>query len=196
MGGISAGDVRRWAPIAVALAFLWAAWRDVESCGQVQANAVFLEQALVLVAVVAGAVVDARCRIIPNAVPVAVVVVHALFLFLQAIAGTENVAALAWQSMAGAVVLGGGLLAFTLAYEALAAPGALGGGDLKLVAALGFAFGWERGLAILLAACVAFALQVAVAAVVARLRGLPPDHTGPFCPAIAAGVFLVPLVFP
>lgn len=54
----------------------------------------------------------------------------------------------------GALVLGGGMLVITAAFEAVARREAFGGGDIKLLAVLGLFLGWERGLLCILAACV------------------------------------------
>ena len=67
-----------------------------------------------------------------------------------------------------------------------AVPGpALGGGDIKLIAALGFALGWERGLLVVMLACVAFACWAAASAIRARLQGRKTPRAFPFAPAIA-----------
>lgn len=72
------------------------------------------------------------------------------------------------SGLVGAVVLGGGLLVLTTAFEMFARKESFGGGDIKLMAALGLFLGVERGFVCLLAACL---LSLLVAAVrVARTR--------------------------
>lgn len=142
----------------------------------------FLEQALLFSMVAAGAVVDAQRRIIPDSVCAGIVLLH--LAFICAFAATEGVSpgAMLADAAFGGLLLGGGLLAFTLAYEALTGSGqALGGGDIKLVFALGFALGLGRGACALALACVVFALY-------AGFLGRRSAH--PFGPALAAGTWL------
>ena len=100
------------------------------------------------------------------------------------------------EALAAAAVVGLGLLAFTLAYEALAKKEALGGGDVKLMAALALFLGLGRSALCLLVACV---VAVAWAALRRRRAGgsgssagsdaSPADAEGTFAfgPALAIG---------
>ena len=97
------------------------------------------------------------------------------------------------DGVVGALVLGGGSLAASLAFEHFTQRPSMGGGDIKLLAAVGLFLGWERGLWCLFAACLAFlAMQV-----VSRFReggeGAGP-RTFPFAPAILVGVLVASIL--
>ena len=97
------------------------------------------------------------------------------------------------DGLAGALVLGGGSLAVSLAFEHFAQRPSMGGGDIKLLAVVGLFLGWERGLWCLFAAClVVLAMQV-----VSRFRegkkGIG-SQTFPFAPAILVGVVIASLL--
>lgn len=146
----------------------------------------FLEQALLFSLVVVGAVVDARRRTIPDAVCAGIVLLHLAFICAYVVVDGRTPGGMLAEAVLGGFALGGGLLVFTLAYEALAsADQALGGGDIKLVFALGFALGLGRGALVLMLACAVFALY---AGLLGRRRAYP------FGPALAAGAYLVFLV--
>lgn len=81
-------------------------------------------------------------------------------------------AASAADGLVGTLVLGGGLLAVTLGYEALSGRRAMGGGDVKLTAAVGLFLGVEGGLVCLMTACVA---SLAMALVLPRLGWRAPS---------------------
>lgn len=172
-------DVHLWAAASLCGAFLLAAWfrPDAGPSPSPIADLLFLERALVFAAVAAGAAVDVRRSIVPNAVPAAIVLLHAAFLLANSLNGNADAVAGLASACAGALAVGGGLLAFTLAYEAATEPGAFGGGDIKLLAALAFAFGWERAALLLAGACAVFALQMLARG---QMRG-----RAPFVPAIA-----------
>ena len=97
------------------------------------------------------------------------------------------------DGLAGALVLGGGSLAVSLAFEHFAQRPSMGGGDIKLLAVVGLFLGWERGLWCLFAAC----LVVLVMQVVSRFRegkkGIG-SQTFPFAPAILVGVAIASLL--
>ncbi|MDO4400726.1 MAG: A24 family peptidase [Coriobacteriia bacterium] len=184
-------DVVAWAALAVTATFILAARWDAGMHPAMAADLLFLEHALVTALLSVAVVTDIRARIIPNAVPVGIVALHAVGIPVVAACGGGALASATAESVAGAAVLGGGLLAFTVAYEALRGGEAMGGGDLKLVAALGFALGIADGAASLFAACVAFALVMGAKALAAVARRQPVPANGPFAPALAAGAFLV-----
>lgn len=97
------------------------------------------------------------------------------------------------DGLVGALVLGGGSLAVSIAFERLAQRPSMGGGDVKLLAAVGLFLGWERGLRCLFAAClVVLAMQV-----VSRVReggkGIA-SQTFPFAPAILVGVAIASIL--
>lgn len=93
------------------------------------------------------------------------------------------------DGLVGALVLGGGSLAASIAFEHLAQRPSMGGGDIKLLAVVGLFLGWERGLWCLFAAC----LVVLVMQMASRFReggkGIGPQ-TFPFAPAILVGVVI------
>lgn len=97
------------------------------------------------------------------------------------------------DGLAGALVLGGGSLAASIAFERLAHRPSMGGGDIKLLAAVGLFLGWERGLWCLFAAC----LIVLVMQMVSRVReggkGIG-SQTFPFAPAILVGVVIASIL--
>ena len=97
------------------------------------------------------------------------------------------------DGLVGALVLGGGSLAASIAFEHLAQRPSMGGGDIKLLAVVGLFLGWERGLWCLFAAC----LVVLVMQMASRFRegrkGIGPQ-TFPFAPAILVGVVIASIL--
>ena len=169
--------VNAWAGVALGATVLLAV------CLPPMSALAFLEQALLFSMVAAGAVVDARRRIIPDAVWVGIVLLHLTFICAYAAVDGLSPGTMLVEAALSGFVLGGGLLAFTLAFETLTgAEQALGGGDIKLVFALGFALGLGRGALALMLACAVFALY---AGLLGRQRAYP------FGPALAVGTCLV-----
>lgn len=97
------------------------------------------------------------------------------------------------DGLVGALVLGGGSLAVSIAFERLAQRPSMGGGDIKLLAVVGLFLGWERGLWCLFAAC----LVVLVMQMASRFReggkGIA-SRTFPFAPAILVGVVIASIL--
>lgn len=97
------------------------------------------------------------------------------------------------DGLVGALVLGGGSLAVSIAFERLAQRPSMGGGDIKLLAVVGLFLGWERGLWCLFAAC----LVVLVTQMASRFReggkGIA-SQTFPFAPAILVGVVIASIL--
>lgn len=97
------------------------------------------------------------------------------------------------DGLVGALVLGGGSLAASIAFERLAQRPSMGGGDVKLLAVVGLFLGWERGLWCLFAAC----LVVLVMQMASRFReggkGIA-SQTFPFAPAILVGVVIASIL--
>lgn len=97
------------------------------------------------------------------------------------------------DGLVGALVLGGGSLAASIAFERLAQRPSMGGGDIKLLAVVGLFLGWERGLWCLFAAC----LVVLVMQMASRFReggkGIA-SQTFPFAPAILVGVVIASIL--
>lgn len=131
--------------------------------------------------------VDMRKRIVPNR---AVLLLAAGWAVLSAAAimlgGTTRGVML--QGIFGAVGLGGFSLASALVLEHICGRAMLGGGDVKLLAALGLYLGFEKGLVMLLFACVLVVLAAALAAVLFALKNKrrPFMRDGvPFAPALS-----------
>lgn len=97
------------------------------------------------------------------------------------------------DGLVGALALGGGSLAVSIAFERLAQRPSMGGGDIKLLAVVGLFLGWERGLWCLFAAC----LVVLVMQIVPRFReggkGIG-SQMFPFAPAILVGVVIASIL--
>lgn len=97
------------------------------------------------------------------------------------------------DGLVGALVLGGGSLAVSIAFERLAQRPSMGGGDIKLLAVVGLFLGWERGLWCLFAAC----LVVLVMQMASHFReggkGIA-SRTFPFAPAILVGVVIASIL--
>lgn len=97
------------------------------------------------------------------------------------------------DGLVGALVLGGGSLAASIAFECLAQRPSMGGGDVKLLAVVGLFLGWERGLWCLFAAC----LVVLVMQMASRFREggkRIASQTFPFAPAILVGVAIASIL--
>ena len=97
------------------------------------------------------------------------------------------------DGLVGALVLGGGSLAVSIAFERLAQRPSMGGGDIKLLAVVGLFLGWERGLWCLFAAC----LVVLVTQMTSRFREGGKEigsQTFPFAPAILVCVVIASIL--
>ena len=97
------------------------------------------------------------------------------------------------DGLAGALVLGGGSLAVSIAFERFAQRPSMGGGDIKLLAAVGLFLGWERGLWCLFAACLVVLAMQAVSRVREGGKGIG-SQTFPFAPAILVGVAIASIL--
>lgn len=93
----------------------------------------------------------------------------------------------------GALVLGGGSLVVSLAFEHFAQRPSMGGGDIKLLAAVGLFLGWERGLRCLFAACLVVLAMQAISRVREGGKGIG-FQTFPFAPAILVGVAIASIL--
>lgn len=153
----------------------------------------FVAYGLVLVLLAVIAAVDVRERRIPNALSGGLVALWLLWRVVLGFAGKhmglgfraeflgpaptvvvppglEVVGDSFAGGIIGAVILGGGLLVLTAAYEAVTHKQSFGGGDIKLMAALGLFLGAERGLVCLLAACLVSVLFALARAAARRVR--------------------------
>lgn len=97
------------------------------------------------------------------------------------------------DGLVGALVLGGGSLAVSIAFERLAQRPSMGGGDIKLLAVVGLFLGWERGLWCLFAACLIVLVMQAVSRVREGGKGIG-FQTFPFAPAILVGVAIASIL--
>ena len=97
------------------------------------------------------------------------------------------------DGLVGALVLGGGSLAVSLAFEYFAQHPSMGGGDIKLLVAVGLFLGWERGLWCLFAACLVVLAMQAVSRVREGGKGIG-SQTFPFAPAILVGVAIASIL--
>lgn len=97
------------------------------------------------------------------------------------------------DGLVGALVLGGGSLAASIAFECLAQHPSMGGGDIKLLAVVGLFLGWERGLWCLFAACLIVLVMQAVSRVREGGKGIG-SQTFPFAPAILVGVIIASIL--
>lgn len=99
--------------------------------------------------------------------------------------------AVALDGLAGAVAVGGGILVFSLAFDAVTKRASLGGGDVKLLFVVGLFLGLAGSLLNLLIACV---LGLAFAVVRGLSTRSAPESVGtkaiPFGPAIAAATVI------
>ena len=97
------------------------------------------------------------------------------------------------DGLVGALALGGGSLAASIAFEHLAHRPSMGGGDIKLLAVVGLFLGWERGLWCLFSACLIVLVMQAVSRVREGGKGIA-SQTFPFAPAILVGVIIASIL--
>lgn len=164
---------------------------------------------------IAAAIIDARKRIIPNGIIVALIALWLIGLVATTAAlcatGTPLPDALAAprppldlpsvNAIVAALLFGGGSLLATTALERTTGRFAMGGGDIKLLFAIGLFLGIEREATALLLACVTFIACALLASLVpAKLRAAAsPSEVDrgtlrepfPFGPFIALGAILV-----
>lgn len=139
---------------------------------------------MLLLVVAAGD--DLRELRIPNGIVAALAAVWIIWRIALAVTHPEGALVPALSvadGLLGALVLGGGLLAVTLAFEALAGRRAMGGGDVKLMAAVGLFLGIEGGLVCLLTACL---VSLLLALLLPRLGWTPRPAPPTFAPTSAA----------
>lgn len=152
--------------------------------------------AALAVLLAAACATDLRSRLIPDRIPLGLAgawlacgVAGALLAAGAAgpVALADELTARLLPGLVAALAFGGGLLVFTLAFEALAHRNGLGGGDVKLMAACALYLGLEGSAVCLLTACV---LSVPLAVVVPRSRfACAGERAGalPFAPALSIG---------
>jgi len=133
-----------------------------------------LRAGMTLVVLIA-AITDLRARRIPNSLTMPAIGIAGLVRLLQGHSGS---------ALAGAAVAVGIFLLPIL----LAGPERAGAGDLKLGIALGLLIGFPRIIDLFL---IAFGLTACAGLILWALRRLPPDHTLPMGPGLAAGTLWV-----
>lgn len=131
----------------------------------------------------AASVTDIRSRTIPNRLVLAVAAVWLLWRCASMAIGCAQPSD-AVGDVLGALLFGGGLLAFVMVSERVSGRFMMGGGDVKLLAAVSLFLGLRLALVALLAACV-----VSLAFAAARLK-----HGIPFAPCIMCGALVALLV--
>lgn len=151
--------------------------------------------AIAAIAAVAWAVVlawasvsDMRRRIIPNAAVAAGIVVWLAALCASEVAGID-VRTAAAEGLAGALLLGAGMLVFCVVFERAAGRASMGGGDIKLFAMVALYLGVMGALASVMLACI-------LAIVVSFARHAPdePFAFGPFISTSAAALAICSVV--
>lgn len=148
--------------------------------GALVAAAAFLALFALLMA---ASVTDIRNRTIPNRLVLAVVAVWLLWRCASMAIGCAQPSD-AVGDVLGALLFGGGLLAFVMVSERVSGRFMMGGGDVKLLAAVSLFLGLHLALVALLAACV-----VSLVFAAAHLkRGIP------FAPCIMCGALVALLV--
>ena len=155
-------------------------------------EAVHLAAFAAILVVVAG--VDQATRRIPNALVLAAFSVRILYIAIMWFSNAGEASSLLVESLFGAVVIGGGLLVFTMIADSLRGGENMGGGDIKLLAVIGFYFGLPVGLFVMAAAC---ALGACATLLLQRSsRGAPDSQPGtfPLGPAIAVSAIAAMLV--
>ena len=155
-------------------------------------EAVHLAAFAAILVVVAG--VDQATRRIPNALVLAAFSVRILYIAIMWFGNVGEASSLLVESLFGAVVIGGGLLVFTMIADSLRGGENMGGGDIKLLAVIGFYFGLPVGLFVMAAAC---ALGACATLLLQRSsRGAPDSQPGtfPLAPAIAVSAIAAMLV--
>ena len=138
--------------------------------------------------------IDHATRRIPNALVLIAFLVRVLYIAIVWLVSAEEAFSLLTESLVGAVVIGGGLLVFTMVVDYLRGSENMGGGDIKLLAVVGFYFGLSAGRVVTAAAC---ALGACAALLLQKSSKEALDtrsDTFPLGPAIAASAIAAMLV--
>lgn len=140
------------------------------------------------------ACIDQATRRIPNMLVLIAFLVRVLYIAIVWLISAEEAFSLLTESLVGAVVIGGGLLVFTMVVDYLRGSENMGGGDIKLLAVVGFYFGLSTGLVVTAAAC---ALGACATLLLQKSSKEAPDtrsDTFPLGPAIAVSTIAAMLV--
>ena len=138
--------------------------------------------------------IDQAARRIPNVLVLAAFLMRVLYIVVLWFNNAGEALALLVESLAGALVIGGGLLVFTMVVDYLRGSENMGGGDIKLLAVVGFYFGLSAGLVVTAAAC---ALGACATLLLQKSSGgafESQPKTFPLGPAIAASAIAAMLV--
>ena len=120
--------------------------------------------ALLLAVLAVASLHDLAWRVIPNRFIGAALVIWLVFAAVGLTAGSESIGRVGGL-FAGALSVAAALLGISLAVDRVFEGESLGGGDLKAFFAVSLYFGWEAGVAIILASCLMGALSSAIAAI-------------------------------
>lgn len=201
-----------WPLVLLACALALVAGLESTPMPPEQALIAFMSQIASMGVLLWAAHADLRTTLVPRAAPWALAVIQLVYCMALWLLLGLDASWLLGRSALGALVLGGTTLALALALEHAQGRDALGGGDIKLLFALGFSFGWERGMVMLALACTAFLAwaasrqllgcflsrvpaHVPQAVLLAPLAAAPDERALPFVPALAAGSFFTMLCF-
>ena len=98
--------------------------------------------------------IDLDARLIPNGCIAAAIVTRALYLVGAWAINGADVVPLLVSSVVGSVVLGGSLLVMVLIGDKVLGNSTMGGGDIKLFFVAGLYFGWQKGIFLVIVACI------------------------------------------
>ncbi|WP_165063098.1 prepilin peptidase [Adlercreutzia sp. ZJ154] len=150
-----------------------------------------------VVLLVAACITDLRARLIPNWIVIAMCAVwlagEIVEITICKISLPDVICSLG-TNIATSLIFGGGLLLFTLAFEAITNKSSMGGGDIKLLATCALYLGLQRSALCLLIAC---AVSIPLALIIPHTPFAQKDEGKgalPFAPAIAIGA-IIAMVF-
>lgn len=132
---------------------------------------------MLLMLFTAAALCDTATMQIPNAIPLA-----AILLYFVRAAFFRSARLSVLPGVVGALTVGASMMLTAIAARAVYGTDALGGGDIKLFAVCGLWFGARGGFAVVVMSCV-FGLLYC------RVKKIQGGVAFPFAPSIAAAVF-------
>ena len=146
-------------------------------------NLDFLRFAILTPMLISAFIVDYKIQIIPNRLNFTMFEVGIIFAFIF---GIQNLN-LAKDMFLGMITGGGIFLLITLIGGLIAGKEAMGLGDVKLMGALGFFFGWYK---ILIISVLAFLIGAIISIIVLIVRKNREDGYIPFGPFIVVATFI------